>query len=279
LYTSPRVKVFTHDLCNPITDYLYSEIGDVHYIIHLAAETHVDNSIKNPVFCIQNNVMSTTFLLEYARSLKTLEKFFYFSTDEVFGSAPEGVFFKELDRHNPTNPYSASKSASESICVSYANTYKVPVIIVNVMNAFGERQHVEKFIPKCIKHILEGRELEIHCDETCKIPGSRLYIHARNIASAVLFLLETSVIGERYNISGEKEVDNLEMAKMIAVILGKPLVYKLTSFCKERPGHDMRYSLDGTKLKDMGWVCPVSFEESLRNTILWTLKHPKWLLE
>jgi dTDP-glucose 4,6-dehydratase len=276
LLTSSRVKMFTYDLCCSISDGLASEIGNIDYILHMAAETHVDNSIKTPAFCIHNNITSTVNILEYARTLNNLQKFFYFSTDEVFGSAPGDTAYKENDRHNPTNPYSASKSAAEVICVSYRNTYKIPIIILNVMNAFGERQHVEKFIPKCIKYILEGKNIFIHTDENNN-PGSRFYIHSRNIASALLFLIEKGVVGESYNIKGEKEVDNLSMARKIADILGKELKYTLASNTEERPGHDLRYSLNGSKLEQMGWVIPVSFEESLKKTILWTLEHQEWL--
>lgn len=279
LLESPRIQVFTFDLAAPMTVGLADELGDVNIIVHMAAETHVDNSIRDPANFIQNNVMSTVHLLEYARGLSNLEQFFYFSTDEVYGSAPDGVAYKETDRHNPTNPYSASKSAAEQICVAYENTYKVPVIMVNVMNAFGERQHVEKFIPKCVKYISEGRELLIHCDSTCTKPGSRSYIHARNIADAVLFLIRNGRIGELYHVTGEKEVSNLEMAQFVADELGKELKYKLVNFHGDRPGHDTRYALDGTKLFDLGWKMPVDFEGSLASTIRWTLNNPQWLVE
>jgi len=278
---SHRVKVFSVDLTLPISEGLIEEISFFSsgfypdYIVHMAAETHVDNSIKDPVFCVENNIKSTLHILEYARKIKP-EKFFYFSTDEVYGTADKNQAFLENDPHNPTNPYSASKSAAEMICISYHNTYKIPLIIMNVMNAFGERQHVEKFIPKCIKYILEGKELEIHCDEN-KEPGSRFYIHSRNIASAVLFLINKGKIGEKYNVCGEKEVDNLTMAKKISSILDKELKYKLVSFSKERPGHDLRYSLNGEKLKKLGWKIPLSFEESLEKCVLWTIKNQTWL--
>jgi dTDP-glucose 4,6-dehydratase len=223
--------------------------------------------------------MSTVNLLEYARRLKNLDKMFYFSTDEVFGPALNGISFKEWDRHRPTNPYSASKSAAENICISYENTYKIPLIIVNVMNAFGERQHVEKFIPKAIKSILNGDTIRIHSYPDNKTPGSRFYIHARNIAAAVLFLIENGQTGEKYNIVGEKEVDNLEMAQFIAKVLDKELKYEVVNYHNERPGHDLRYSLNGDKMRKMGWTIPVPFEKSLRNTILWTVKNKKWLNE
>jgi dTDP-glucose 4,6-dehydratase len=273
-----RLKIFTIDLSQPISVGIALEIGkDVNYIIHLAADTHVDNSIKEPVPFIQNNIMSTVYFLEYARTLPFLRKFFYFSTDEVFGPAPVGVSYKEWDRHKPTNPYSASKAASEDICISYENTYKLPIIILNSMNVFGERQHVEKFIPKVIKCIKENRLVEIHCDKECKIPGSRYYIHARNVASAIMFLVEYGTIGEKYNIMGEKEVDNLEMAQFISKIMGIPLRYSLINFHSERPGHDLRYCLDGNKLFSLGWKIPVQFETSLEKTIKWTLQNQKWI--
>ena len=219
----------------------------------MAAETHVDNSITNPVPFVRNNIESTMTLLEFARGLPNLKAFFYFSTDEVFGSASLNFDgFKEEDSYNPTNPYSASKASSELLCKSYFNTYKVPVIILNVMNAFGERQHPEKFIPLCIKKILSGEELTIHAYPGAeKRPGSRFYIHARNIAAAVLFLLENGVVGERYNVKGEAEVDNLELALAIGKIIGKKVKYKLDGHVETRPGHDVRYALDGSKMKSM----------------------------
>ena len=279
LLDSHRVTVFTADLAQPLSVGLRKELGNIHCIVHMAAETHIENSIHDPVGVINNNVMSTVHLLEYARTLPNLEYFFYFSTDEVYGSAPEGVAYKETDRHAPTNPYSASKSAAEQICVAYENTYKVPLIMVNVMNAFGERQHVEKFIPKCIKYILEGKKMYIHANDSCDKPGSRFYIHARNIAAAVLFLMKNGVIGELYHVTGEREVDNLEMAQFIAKELGRELDYEMVNFHEERPGHDLRYCLDATKMKEMGWSLPVNFEDSLRHTIQWTVRNNRWLKE
>jgi len=276
---TPRVKVFTNDLSNPIPDGLKKEIGEVDYIVHMAAETHVDNSIRNPELFITNNIMSTFHLLEYARELTKLEIFFYFSTDEVFGPALNGKLFKEWERHKPTNPYSASKSAAEQICIAYENTYKVPLMIVNVMNAFGERQHVEKFIPLCIKKVLNDEKINIHAYSDKKRSGTRFYIHGRNIAAAVLFLINNGKIGEKYNISGEKEVSNLEMAQLIAKFVGKELKYEMVNFHADRPGHDLRYGLDGSKLFNMGFNLPVDFEESLRKMVEWTLKNRKWLEE
>ena len=277
ILNSDRVSIFTSDLINELSPGLISEIGDVNYIVHMAAETHVDNSIRNPKLFIENNIMSTFNMLEYARKLKDLKMFFYFSTDEVFGPALGDVLYKEWDRHKPTNPYSASKSAAEQICISYENTYKVPLIIVNVMNAFGERQHVEKFIPLCIKKIMNNEKVYIHSYPNKKISGTRFYIHGRNIAAAVLFLINNGTIGEKYNISGEKEVSNLEMAQLISRIMNKELNYEMVDFHSDRPGHDLRYGLDGSKLFNLGFKLPLNFEESLTKTVLWTLENKKWL--
>lgn len=280
--SNDRVKIFTWDLSSPLSDGLCLEIGSVNYIIHMAADTHVDDSITRPVSFINNNISSTLNMLEFSRGLlKTfpgdLEKFFYFSTDEVYGKCDLPNGYKEDDRHNPSNPYSASKSSSEAICLSYANTYGLPIIITNLMNVFGERQHVEKFIPKCIKSLLEGETVQIHSDSECVLPGSRFYIHARNVSSAVCFLIDKGVIGERYNITGEKEVDNLTMLLTIARIMEKEPKYVMVNFHKDRPGHDLRYGLCGDKLRKLGWTPPVGFEDSLRKTIGWTLQNLKWL--
>ena len=278
LFDNKRIKVFTIDLVNPISEGIIQEIGnDVDYIVHMAAETHVDNSIKRPKEFIDSNIIGTFNMLEYARNLKNLKQFFYFSTDEVFGPALGDTLYKEWDRHKPTNPYSASKSAAEQICIAYENTYHLPLIIVNVMNAFGERQHVEKFIPLCIKKILNNETIEIHSYPDKKSSGTRFYIHGRNIASAVLFLIKNGSLGEKYNIAGEREVSNLEMAQMIAKFMNKELNYKMVDFHSDRPGHDLRYGLDGNKLFNMGFKLPVNFEESLKKTVEWTLDNQKWL--
>jgi dTDP-glucose 4,6-dehydratase len=274
---SNRLKIITWDLINEISIGLAKELSKINIIIHMAAETHVDNSIQKPQFVIQNNVMSTVNLLEFAKTLQKLEIFFYFSTDEVYGPALNNKLYKEDERHNPTNPYSASKSAAEQICISYCNTFKLPIIRINVMNAFGEKQHIEKFIPKVIKSLLNDELIYIHSYPDKKQSGTRFYIHARNIAEGVLFILKNGNIGESYNITGEKEVSNLEIAETIAKIMNKELKYELVDFHTSRPGHDLRYGLDGSKLKDLGWELPLDFEKSLEKTVLWTVNNQKWL--
>jgi dTDP-glucose 4,6-dehydratase len=275
-FRQERVQIFTGDVSLPISEGVRREMGALDYILHMAAETHVDNSISDPAPFVRANVIGTMNMLEFARVCHP-EKFVYFSTDEVFGPAPEGAAFKEWDRYNSTNPYSASKAAGEELCLAWANTYRVPVVISHCMNVFGERQHPEKFLPMVINKVLRGEIVTIHSHPNKQRSGSRFYIHARNVADAVLFLLDRAEVREKYNIVGEREVSNLEMAQRVAKIVGKPLRYEMVDFHSARPGHDLRYALDGTKLCEMGWNIPMTFEDSMAKTVRWTLNNPRWL--
>ena len=276
VFDDKRIKIFTIDLNHKIDDSLISELGNIDYIIHMAAETHVDNSIGNAEPFVISNVVGTMRILELARKLQP-KKMLYFSTDEVFGDAPNGEAFKEWDRYNSKNPYAAAKAGGEELCLAYANTYKVPVLISHTMNIFGERQHYEKFIPMIIRKVLRDEVVTIHSDPTRTISGSRFYIHARNVSNAVMFLLDKGKVRDKYNVVGEKEVSNLDMAQFIAKVMGKELRYEMVDFHSSRPGHDLRYCLDGKKMKSMGWDIPVSFEDSLIKTVNWTLENKKWI--
>jgi len=276
VFDDQRVKVLSADFSQPLSEGVKREIGQVDYIWHLGAESHVDNSIKDPVKFVKNNVEGTAHILNYAKELD-IECFYYFSTDEVFGPAPEGVDYKEDDPHNPSNPYAATKSGAEMLVKAYGNTYKLPVIITRSMNIFGERQHPEKFIPLCIKKILKGEKIIIHANKDRTKSGSRMWIHARNVADAYLFLAEKGKIGETYHIVGEKEVSNLEMAQFIAETLKRPLKYEMVDFHSSRPGHDLRYALSGGKMEQLGWKPPKTFKQSLEKTIQWSLANKKWL--
>jgi len=273
LLGNERLSVFPVDLSNKISNGLIYELGDINYIFHLAADTHVDHSISDPVGVVTNNIMSTLHILEYARKLKNLKLLLYFGTDEVYGEVGDHLF-TENERHNPGNPYSASKSGAEQLCVSYTKTFNLPIIRVNVMNVFGERQHVEKFIPKIIFKLLNNQEIDIYTNEEGEI-GSRYYIHARNVAAAVLFIIQKGTIGECYNIMGEKEISNLEMVEFIANVLGVDYKHKLSSGI--RPGNDFKYGLDGSKLSNLGWELPKDFVNSLTKTINWTIEYKDWL--
>lgn len=276
-FNNQRIHIFTTDFAHSIAAELEREIGTVDYIIHMGAETHVDRSIENPEPFIISNVLGTMHILNLARRQHSLKKMIYFSTDEVFGPAPSGVLYKEWDRYNSGNPYAATKAGAEELCLAYANTYETPVLISHTMNAFGERQDPEKFIPGTLRKVLNGETVLIHANKDKTKAGSRFYIHCRNIAATILFLLDKGVPRDKYNIVGEKEVDNLELAQLIASIAGKPLKYEMVDFHSSRPGHDLRYALDGTKMHNMGWHLPVNFEDSLRKVIEWTLEYPKWL--
>lgn len=274
-----RVKIFPINLTNPISAGVDQEVGKFDYLLHIAAESHVDNSIKDPVNFILNNVHATLNILEYARSHPEIERIINFSTDEVFGPAPEKYSFKEYEYHRPSNPYAASKSAQEAIGIAYANTYKLPIITTHSINIFGERQHPEKFIPMTIKKIINNETVTIHSNPDRTKAGSRFYIHARNVADAVLHILNLPFQGyNEFNIAGLEEIDNLTLAQMIAKIIGKDLKYELVDFHSSRPGHDLRYALDSTKLINSGYQYPKNFQESLAKTIQWTIDRKEdWL--
>lgn len=276
-FDDKRVEFYSVDLTRPISEGIIKECSDIDYISHLAANTHVDNSITDPMSFIYSNVVGTGNILEFARKCKNLKAFHYASTDEVFGPAPKGTNYKEWDRYNSGNPYSACKAGAEELTLSYMNTYNIPGFITHLMNCFGERQHPEKFIPLCIRKILAGEKIFIHGSADKTKSGSRFYIHCRNVADIVHFLLENFEQRDKYNIVGEKELTNLQLAQMIADILGKPLNYEIVDFHSSRPGHDLRYALDGTKLKEMGYTIPVTIDKSLKKTVEWTLDHAKWL--
>lgn len=279
-----RVTVITHDLIAPFTEQTKKKFGHIDYILNIASNSHVDRAISSPGEFILGNTALAFNMLELARELKP-EIFLQFSTDEVYGVAPVGVNHKEWATIIPSNPYSASKAAQEAYAISYWRTYGVPVIITNTMNLFGETQDAEKYTARLIKKIHNGEIVTVHGSEGNI--GSRFYLHARNGADAVLFILKNlppkaykeDVINlpDRYNIVGDVEMDNLELAKLVAKILGKELKYELTDFHFGRPGHDRRYALDGTKLKELGWSAPMAFEESLQRSINWTLKNKLWL--
>lgn len=272
-----RCKFIYHDLKAPLNSQLMKQIGNVDFIFHLAAATHVDRSIEDPMSFVMDNIVGTVNLLDYARLIEP-EQFIYFSTDEVFGPAPGTTAYKEDDRYDARNPYAATKAGAEQMCVSYANTYKMPIRITRCMNVFGNRQHPEKMIPMTIKKVRDGERVVIHSDATKTIPGSRFYINASNVADAVLFVAQHGADGEKYNIVGEKEVNNLELARAIAEIQGKPLDYEMVDFHSSRPGHDLRYGMSGEKLAAMGWKPPSTFENSLESTVKWTLENDRWLM-
>lgn len=245
----------------------FHAIGTVDYILHVAANSHVDRSIVNPRDFVLDNVLGTCNILEYFRTFCYKGRFLYFSTDEVFGPAPPNVAYKEWDHYNSCNPYAATKAGAEELCLAYANTYNLDIIITHTMNVFGERQHPEKFIPLVIDKLKRGEKVQIHADSKRKNPGSRFYIYTKRVCEAIDFLLQHGTKREKYNIVGEKEIDNLTLAETIAEIVGVGLNYELVDFHSSRPGHDLRYALDDSKLKAMGFNYYSTFEEDLERTV------------
>lgn len=282
----PRLKMITHDLSSPFSDLTKKKIGHIDYIINLAATSDVEVSIQDPVTTIRNNIMSITYLLEYAREVKP-EIFLQFSTDEVYGpTTGKNDGYKEWAPLVPSNPYAASKAAQEMIAIGYWRTYNIPLIITNTMNNFGEMQSRTKYPVMIQKWISNKEKIIIHGKNNDM--GSRSYIHSGNVSEAVIFILKncppTLHISrkvdkpDRYNIAGDKQIDNLELVKLIANLMGeKNPDYELLDWHTARPGHDPHYGLDDSKLKNLGWKSPVSFEESLKNTIEWQSEHKEWI--
>jgi dTDP-glucose 4,6-dehydratase len=284
-----RVKIVFHDLRSEVNPLTSDMIGkDINYVLHLAAGSHVDRSIDFPMEFVMDNVVGTGNLLQWSRTLKNLERFVYFSTDEVFGPAPPGVNYAEYDRYNSGNPYSASKAGAEELCVAFENTYKLPIVITHTMNVFGERQHPEKFIPMVIQKARDGETVTVHSDPTKTIPGSRHYIHAKDVADGLMFILEnlqdykhTGDYGHakcpKFNLVGPEEINNLQLAQMIADAQGKELKYEMVDFHSSRPGHDLRYALSGELLKGLGWEPQIKLSERVKEVVGWTLVNTRWL--
>lgn len=282
-----RFKWSFYDLKNPIygfhpSSYAITANQNYNYIFHLAASTHVDDSITNPVEYCNDNINGTLNLLEYARNMDSLEYFNGFSTDEVYGNVHGDYAYKEDDRYKPRNPYAAFKAGADHICYAYSVTYKLPIVISNCVNIIGEKQDTRKALPLFLKRILAGEKLYIHSYPGAQVSGARQYVHARNVAAAALFInqkfLEGRVEpGEKFNFPGQKQVSNLELAQYIANRVNKDLNYELVDFHSNRPGHDLLYRLDGSKLFGMGFNYPVDFDKSLDKTIGWYMNNRKWL--
>jgi dTDP-glucose 4,6-dehydratase len=283
-----RVSTVILDLTAPVDRVTASRIGAVDYILNVASESHVDRSLECPAEFVTNNVSLMLNMLELARLLRP-SVFLQMSTDEVYGPAAPGYNSREWDVIAPSNPYSASKAAQEAIAFSYWRSYGVPVVITNTMNIIGEMQDSEKFVPMIIRSLTAGQPVPVHCSPD-GTPGSRFYLHARNLADAWLWLLnhESSAWNlqtysgghtrpSRFNIVGEREIDNIELVEMIARFVRTEPLYRRVSFHESRPGHDLRYALDGSLLTGLGWTPPHSLEDSLRKTVDWTLANPEWL--
>ena len=302
---NPRVKTYVHDLSVPIDPQLENLIFErsiddrgvvrekpIHYIINMASESAVERSTVDPTSCLSNNWHLCINMLEFARRCNGLEMFLQISTDEVYGEAPPDDAHKEWSPILPSNPYAASKAAQEAMAISYWRTYNLPIVITNTMNIIGERQDPEKFLPKIIQKVARGEEMPIYGDSEDSI-GTRIYLHAQNMADAIVFLSKRPVTRyldlvkegktgdtrpDRYNVCGEDEVSNLELAQMVADIMARHLKYYLVPSESARPGYDRRYALDGSKMAAMGWKAPMTLQESLQRVVDWTLRNTHWVV-
>lgn len=245
-------------------------------IIHLAAATDVGESIDNPLKFVEENIVETARLLEFARKLPNLEKFIFISSNEVFGPAMYDVNYSELDPLNPYSPYSGTKAAAEQLCTSYFNTYKMPIDIVRTMNIFGERQTARRFFPVAIRKILDGEEINI-------FDNFRTYIHAEDVADAIMFIIKGEYFYpkyqhegcHRYHVVGDEEVSNLRVVKAIGEILGIEPKYKI-SF-DGRAGYEERYSLSGAKMMGFGWKPKATLMQRISQMALWSKDNREWI--
>jgi len=258
-----RVEIVYHDLRGSIPD-----LGDFDYILHLASESHVDRSISDPVNFVENNISSTLQVLEYARK-HVPEVFIMFSTDEVYGANAH----EEWDVLLPSNPYAASKASQEMICIAYWKTYGLPIVITNSNNIVGKNQDKEKFLPKIIDKLNKGEKITIHTSNGK--PGTRYYNPVQNVADALLYILNIKPTlysldvdrPDRYSLPGGEELDNLQMAQMVAKAMGKELDYELVDAESVRPGYDTFYPKTDGKLSELGWEAPYTFEDELKKLI------------
>ena len=287
-----RVYIQMVDLTAPVDHITLGVWEGAKYIFNVASDSHVDRSITEPRRAIMNNVALMTTMLDAARIVKP-DMFIQMSTDEVYGPAAEGYASREWDAILPSNPYSASKAAQEAIAFSYWRTYDVPVVITNTMNIIGERQDAEKFLPRVVKGLLTKTPIPVHTDEN-GIAGSRMYLHAMNLADAWLWITQNvkpikySEEGvhrpRRINVVGEREIANDELVYEIGAHLDMSrkridqlkLVNRV-DFHGSRPGHDRRYALDGAYMSALGWDPPLPLNDALGRVTRWYRAYDTWL--
>lgn len=253
-------------------------------VIHLAAESHVDRSISSPLEFVKTNVLGTVILLNAAKKVWNGnyegKRFHHVSTDEVFGALGETGFFTEESKYDPHSPYSASKASSDHFVRAYADTYGMPVVLTNCSNNYGPNHFPEKLIPLCIHNIIHKKPLPIYGDGKY----TRDWLYVIDHAKAINLVFHKGKNGESYNIGGFNEWKNIDLVKELCRQMDEKLgrekgeSEKLITFVKDRPGHDLRYAIDATKInQELGWKPSVTFEEGLSKTIDWFLENQDWL--
>lgn len=267
---NPRYKFFRGDICNrENVEAAYVE-HSIDTIVHFAAESHVDRSILGAGIFVQTNVLGTNVLLEVAKN-RGVDRFLHVSTDEVYGSlGPTGKFVETTPLH-PNSPYAASKAGSDLIALAYQHTFGVPVIVTRCSNNYGPYQFPEKLIPLMIANAIDGKPLPVYGDGM----NIRDWLFVEDHCSAVDVVLYKGKVGEVYNIGGCTELKNIDIVRLILRQLQKP--ESLIRFVKDRPGHDLRYAMDATKIRqELGWKPTHEFETGIKETIEWYLKHEMW---
>ncbi len=275
-------KFVKGDICDPdLVQKIFAD-HDFDGVIHLAAESHVDRSISEPLEFVKTNVLGTMTLLEAAKNLWSQEgrRFYHVSTDEVYGSLGEDGLFTEKTSYDPKSPYSASKASSDHFVRAYGNTYGLPFIISNCSNNYGPNHFPEKLIPLLINNIKNERPLPIYG----KGENVRDWLFVEDHATAIKLIYEKGRIGGTYNIGGLNEWRNIDLVEFLCDLMDiklgreKGASRTLITFVKDRAGHDMRYAIDATKLnKELGWSPSLKFEEGLEKTVDWYLENEEWL--
>ena len=265
---NPNYKLIKGSLTN--TNLVNKTMKDVNAVVNIAAETHVDRSISNPQPFFESNTLGTFNLLEAARKAN-IQTFLHISTDEIYGATPQATSFKESETLQPSNPYSASKAAADMFVIAYHKTYGLKTIITRCTNNFGPYQFPEKFIPKAIIRALLNLKIPLY--------GSgkqiRDWIYVTDHCEAIDLILKKGTPGEIYNISAGNELENVKIAELILNLLGKPK--EMIEFVEDRPSHDIRYSLNSTKIKaELGWKPKHDFEQALKQTVDWYLNSEWW---
>jgi dTDP-glucose 4,6-dehydratase len=242
----------------------------VNAVMHLAAESHVDRSILGPEIFVQTNVLGTQVLLEASHKAK-VKRFLMVSTDEVYGSLGPTGAFTETSPIQPSSPYSASKASSDLIALAYHHTFGLDVVVTRCSNNYGRYQFPEKLIPLMVVNALHDKPLPVYGDGA----NVRDWLHVEDHCAALTLALEKGKAGEVYNIGGGAERKNIELVKGILKLVGKP--ESLIQYVKDRPGHDRRYAIDPSKIRnDLGWTAAHTFEQGLADTVRWYIDNPKW---
>lgn len=270
-----KITFVKEDICNLDGILEIYEKYQIDAVVHFAAESHVDNSIKTPFIFTQTNVIGTHTLLEASKRVwgeKSPNKFVHISTDEVYGSLGEEGFFTENSPIKPNSPYSASKASSDLIALAYHETFKMNVSVTNCSNNYGPYQHNEKLIPHMIKLALNDENLTVYGQGL----NIRDWLYVEDHCEAIDLVLHNGKSGERYNIGGHNEKRNIEIVKLILKHLDKP--ESLIKYVEDRKGHDYRYAIDPTKIKnELGWEPKTKFEDGIVKTIDWYLNNKEWL--